>query len=214
MRIRGVDGMRRVDRSLSALVLAGLLVLSPAWAAAAGARAAGAPSPSPAPVEPAPTDPEEIAARKAWLDARAAHGDDDGRTLSAAREYAFQMAFNDKPAPAIALMSDTLDRVRRLAGAGSPDTATIASDLGWILMENERFAEAEAPLAQAWATLKRAKPPKDGPGFRVLGYLTTTQTALGRGADRLPDYDAVIAARRAVHGDTGDTLKALAAKAG
>lgn len=203
--------MSRHHRHLPGLAAACLtLLMSPL------ANAAEKAGPTPPPVIAATplVDPDEAAAGKAWRDAREAFGDDDGRTMTAAHEYAQQLFFNQKTADGIALMSWVFDRVQALTGADSRSSAVIASDLGWMLLDSKQYARAEPVLIVAWTYLKAQPDPNDKNRLRILEYLTETQVALGRGAERLADYDALIAARRKANGpDDDDILKALASKA-
>lgn len=153
-------------------------------------------------------------ARQTWEAARAASGDDDPATLSAAREYAFALSFDGRSEPAIVLMTDVLERVRRLSGAESTATVTIAADLGWMLAEAKRYAAAEPLLDLVLRVRLRDLPPTDRLVLSAIDNLAETQVALGRGADRLADYDALAARRAASLGPQhAEILKVTARKA-
>jgi serine/threonine-protein kinase len=85
-------------------------------------------------------------------------GKDDPHTLHAKWLLAGVLRNSDELPRATALARDVLERQRKVLGDEHPDTAKSWSQLGDLLFAAGRYSEADAPLAQAIALLRRLEP--------------------------------------------------------
>ncbi|MGH8172204.1 MAG: protein kinase domain-containing protein [Rhodanobacteraceae bacterium] len=85
-------------------------------------------------------------------------GKDDPRTLHAKWLLAGVLRNVDEVPRATALAQDVLERDRRVLGEEHPDTAKSWSQVGALLYAAGRYSDADAPLAQAIALLRRLEP--------------------------------------------------------
>jgi serine/threonine-protein kinase len=85
-------------------------------------------------------------------------GADDPRTLHAQWLLAGVLRNVDQLPRAIALAQDVLARQRKVLGEEHPDTAKSWSQVGDLLYAAGRYSEADPPLAQAIALLRRLEP--------------------------------------------------------